>query len=108
MYNPDTELIFPSRIIPTLRDLRGEDWQNIVDRANDQSYTALDHLAFVLLMVKLAHCDTCQVDSYRALNGCTLCAKRTIERFQGSDEDLLVLYTESREEIREYIESVRS
>lgn len=108
MYNPDTELIFPSRIIPTLRDLRGEDWQNIVDRADDQSCKTLDHLAFVLLMVRLAHCDTCQVDSYRALHGCTLCAKRTIERFQGSDEDLIVLYIEAREEVRIYAESVRS
>lgn len=102
MYNPDTELIFPTRIIPTLRYLRGETWQTLVDRASDQNITTLDHLAFVLLMVKLAHCDTCQVDSYRALHGCTLCAQRTIERFPGSDEELIALYSEAWEEIQHY------
>ena len=105
MYNSDTELIFPTRIIPTLRDLRGKRWQILVDCVSNQSHAALDNLAFILLMVKLAHCDTCQVDSYRALHGCTICAQRTIERFQGSDEDLLALYTEAREGIREYTES---
>ncbi|MCK4976889.1 MAG: hypothetical protein KAS36_08155 [Anaerolineales bacterium] len=108
MYNNDTELIFPSRLIPILRDLRGELWQSLVDCALEDSFTALDHLAFVLLMVKLAHCDTCQADSYRALHGCTNCAQRTVQRFQGSDEDLMALYAEAREEMRQYIGSDRS
>jgi hypothetical protein len=108
MYNNDTELIFPSRIIPALRDLRGEPWQSLVDRALDQSISALDHLAFVLLMVKLANCGTCKVDSYRALHGCTHCAQRTVQRFQGSDEDMVVLFFEAREEMRQYIGSDRS
>lgn len=107
MYNSDTELIFPTRIIPTLRNLRGDTWQSIVDRASDLSCTTVDHMAFVLLMVRLAHCDTCQVDSYRALHGCTLCAQRTIERFPGSDEDLSVLYEKAWEEIQQYTETAR-
>lgn len=105
MYNSDTELIFPTRIIPTLRNLRSETWQTLVDRTSNKSNTTIDHLAFVLLMVKLAHCDTCQVDSYRALHGCTLCAQRTVERFPGSDDDLIALYSEAWEEVRQYIES---
>ena len=103
MYNKDTDLIFPSRLIPALRDLRGDLWQGLVERALDQNIKALDRLALILLMVKLAHCDTCQADSYRALHGCTRCAQRTVQRFQGSDQDLLVLFTESREEVQHFV-----
>ena len=103
MYNKDTGLIFPSRVIPALHDLRGDLWQSLVGRALDQDITALDRLALILLMVKLAHCDTCQADSYRALHGCTQCARGTVQRFQGSDQDLLVLFTESREEVQHFV-----
>lgn len=103
MYNSETELIFPSRVIPTLRDLRGKLWQALVDNVLHQGSTALDRLAFVLLMVKLAHCDTCQADSYRALHGCTNCAQRTVQRFQGSDQELMALFGESRREVEQYI-----
>jgi hypothetical protein len=32
MYNEDTELIFPNRVIPALRDLRGATWRKLVDK----------------------------------------------------------------------------
>ena len=103
MYNKDTELIFPSRVIPALRDLRGDLWQSLVENALNQDITALDRLALILLMVKLAHCDTCRADSYRALHGCTLCARRTVQRFQGNDLDLLAMYSESRDEMKHFV-----
>ena len=103
MYNRDTELLFPSRLIPTLRDLRGEFWRELVDRVCRQEPDSPDRLALVLLMVRLGSCLTCQADSMRALNGCTECARLTIRRFRGSDQDLVALFGESYQSIMQYL-----
>jgi hypothetical protein len=31
MYNPDTDLLFPTRILPALGDMRGATWQELVN-----------------------------------------------------------------------------
>jgi hypothetical protein len=33
MYNPDTDFIFPSRVIPALRGLIGAEWSEMCDAA---------------------------------------------------------------------------
>jgi hypothetical protein len=63
MYNIDTELLFPSRVIKELRDHRGKVWQELVDDVDGQEETSLDRLAFVLMMARLNGCTTCNVDS---------------------------------------------
>jgi hypothetical protein len=103
MYNSDTELLFPSRVIPNLRTLRGEDWSNLVDRVGNLSAEDGDHLAFILMMVRLGGCVSCNADSFRAMRGCTQCARQTIRRFRGADQDLFDQYEEARTEITEYI-----
>lgn len=104
MYNPDTELLFPSRVIPILGDQRGKTWQNLVARVSTQEPDALDHLAFVLMMVRLGGCSTCHSDSYRAMRGCTQCALQTVRRYRGKDSELVKLFKEYRAEIEAYIQ----
>ena len=103
MYNEDTDVLFPPRIIPQLRTLRGDQWQELVSRISLLEGTALERLAFVLLMVRLGGCASCQANSFRAMRGCTQCAMQTIRRFRGSDEDLLTHFNELKEEVSRYL-----
>ena len=103
MYNSDTDLLFPPRLIPSLRSLRGPDWQALVDRVMPLDQDDVERMSFVLMMIRLSSCTSCHADSFRALRGCTLCANQSVRRFHGSDDDLLQLYREAREEIEGYL-----
>jgi hypothetical protein len=103
MYNSDTELIFPIRIIPTLGSLRGDEWRNLVKEVSSPKASLIDQLAFVLMMVKLDGCVTCNADSFRAMRGCTQCAWQTVRRFRGSDEDLLSQFEAAHREVENYL-----
>jgi len=104
MFNSDTDLLFPPRVIPTLRDLRGKAWRELVDRVVYLEPVHIERLAFVLLMIKLGGCTTCQADSFRALRGCTQCAYQTIRRYRGSDDELLHSFDEAKKQILKYLE----
>lgn len=101
MYNEDTELIFPNRVISDLRDLRGAAWRKLVDKVSAQEVDSPDQVAFVLMMARVDGCMTCNSDSFRAMKGCTQCAQDTIRRFRGDDKELLALYKEAREDVEE-------
>jgi hypothetical protein len=101
--NPDTEVLFPSRVIPTLHDLRDEIWQTLVEHVEEHAPDSQEKLSFVLMMVKLGGCLSCDADAYRAHLGCTECARQTIRRFRGEDSELIDLYTQARLDIERYI-----
>ena len=105
MYNNDTELLFPSRVIEHLADLRGEEWELLVKRVQDLPEDDVDHLAFVLMMTKLDGCNTCNSDSFRAMRGCTQCAILSIRRYRGSDKELLKQFEKARKEITRTLEA---
>ncbi|MFQ5943338.1 MAG: hypothetical protein ACE5JF_07280 [Anaerolineales bacterium] len=99
MYQSDTEILFPMRVAPHLRDLRGKMWKATVDRACSSEDASLEQLALTMVMIRLAGCLTCHPDSYRAIRGCTKCAKATIRRYRGKDEDLEQLIDGAKAEI---------
>lgn len=101
MYNDDTELLFPSRVIPELKDVRNKPWREMVFRAHASQTDQIDHLAFILMMVKVNGCNTCNSDSFRAMRGCTQCAIQNIRRHRGPDSELVKLYNKSRRELKE-------
>ena len=103
MYNSDTELLFPMRIIPSLSSMRNQEWQNLIADLCTNPVEKTDHLAFVLMMVKLGGCLGCNADSYRAMRGCTQCAKQTVRRFRGSDKELIEQFNQSRRETEAYL-----
>jgi hypothetical protein len=105
LYQNDAEVLFPARVIPTLRDLRGQDWQAFVDRVSVQPESDPDVLAFGLMMIRLNSCMTCTSDSFRALRGCTNCAQHMVSKFKGSDIDLIERWQAARSEIVDYLKS---
>lgn len=99
MYREGTDYLFPMRVAPDLRDLRGEVWRELVDRAWLAADGSIDRLAFTLLLVRLTSCMTCHPDSYRALRGCTTCAVQIVRRYRGEDHELVAMFEEARMEI---------
>lgn len=103
MYNRDTEILFPPRVIPSLSNLRGTLWHDLVDSLEESDSLDPKRCAFVLFMARLCGCNSCSADSYRAMRGCTDCSIQTVRRFNGNDSDLLDLFEEARKEIEEYL-----
>lgn len=103
MYHGDTEILFPMRVAPALRDLRGETWARLVRRAAQAPDASADALAFSLMLIRLSGCLTCHTDSYRAMRGCTACATLTVRRFRGDDSELVALFEKARSEVVGYI-----
>lgn len=99
MLEAKAELLFPAYLIPTLRDMRGERWRQLVDRVTELPDTHPDSLAFVLLMIRLGDCMKCHSNYYKFLRGCALCSLQTIRTYKGTDAELLRLYRQAQEEI---------
>ena len=100
MYNSDTELLFPSRIIPVLRSLRGEKWQNLIDLVCQKNPESFETTAFVLMMARMNGCVSCNIDSYRAMRGCTQCARLSVRRFRGEDQELVHQFDQTCQEVK--------
>lgn len=96
-------MIFPPRLIPSLRDLRDEDWAQLVDRIAGLEPTHLDRLAFELLIVRWTGCFNCQADSFRAMQGCAQCASQAVRRYHGSYTELQSLFTGTAHDVEEHL-----
>lgn len=98
-YHSDTEILFPMRVAPKLRELRGAWWRDLVDRAAAAADGSPEQLAFSLLLVRLNGCLSCHTDSHRAQRGCTSCANQAVRCYRGTDADLAELYEQARQEV---------
>jgi hypothetical protein len=103
-FSSRTELLFPTHLIPGLRDLRGEKWQELVDEIVPLPETHPDKLAFCLMMIRLNACLNCVSGSYRFMRGCELCSQQTISRYQGTDEELIDLHQKAKEDLANHVE----
>ena len=82
--------------------LRGERWDQLladVMRADDP----VKQKAFVLLIVRMGGCLTCNADSYRAMRGCTQCAQRTVKRIRDDDEVLIKQFQSNYNEVEAFL-----
>ena len=102
--NPRTELLFPPHLIPDLKDLRGQEWRELVEYIAHLPETHPDTVAFCLMMIRLNACMGCVSGSYRFMRGCELCSQQTISRFQGTDEELIALFHQAKEDLARYEE----
>ncbi|MEJ5200062.1 MAG: hypothetical protein WHX53_14170 [Anaerolineae bacterium] len=100
---PKAELLFPPRLITSLRDLRGREWADLVTRVAKLPETDPDSLAFTLMMIRLAGCVKCHEGSFKYMRGCQLCATQTVMQFKGSDADLVALYQKARRDVDAYL-----
>ena len=108
MYHEDTEILFPMRVAPLLRDLRGDEWRALVDQACATPEGSLERLAFCLLLIRMSNCLTCHPHSYRALRGCTTCATQTVRRFRGLDQELKQEFERALGEVQSYLDPQRA
>jgi hypothetical protein len=103
MYNPDTELLFPPRVIPSLRNLRGEGWKTFIEGLLDAGETSPERLGFVLMMARECGCVSCSAENYRAIQGCSSCARQTVEHLRGKDEELIRKHAAVMHEVEKYL-----
>ena len=103
---PKADLLFPPRLIASLRNLRGPEWAGLVDRVAKLPETDPDSLAFTLMMVRLDGCVKCHEGSFKYMRGCQVCAVQSAMQFKGTDGDLLVLYQKARRDIDAYLAGV--
>ena len=104
MYQSDTEMLFPTRVIPSLKQLRGPAWQALVETVATAKDGEEATLAFGLMMIRLNGCLTCHSDSYRAMRGCTVCAQQSVTRSKDADEGLVKLFQKASREVRLYLQ----
>jgi hypothetical protein len=102
LYHEDAELLFPLRAVPALADLRGAVWKRLVEKVAKLEEDDPDALAFGLMMIRIDGCLSCQSDSFRALHGCTACARQAVLRFRGNDTDILKLHEKARKDVLAY------
>lgn len=102
-YPGDTEILFPIRVAPSLRGLRGPTWRKLVDQACRAPADSIQELGFVLLMIRVNGCLTCHTDCYRAMRGCEACAMMAVRRFRGDDQELMEAFARAQEEVADYL-----
>lgn len=101
----NNEILFPHHVIPSLRKLRGAEWQALIDRIVKLPETHEETLAFMMMMIKLDGCMACETDSYRAMRGCAACAIQTLRRYKGDDAELISEFNAALEEVRKFADT---
>lgn len=97
------DLLFTPRLIPQLRNLRNDEWTQLIDYLSSLPETHPDSLAFSVMMIELGGCLPCEMDSYRAQRGCVACSRHTIASFKESDKQLIEHYENAKKVVAEYL-----
>jgi hypothetical protein len=103
-----TEIMFPSRAIPLLRDACGPEWRRLVDKVAALDETHPESLAFALMMIRLDGCLECETDSFRAMRGCSACALQTVRRFRGKERELMKRYQAALKDVQLYLAGAKA
>lgn len=98
------EILFPHSSVAALTHLRDDKWRELARRVATLPEDDPDSLAFTLMMIRQCNCLDCNPDRFKALMGCSACAKRTIGGFKGDDTALLRAFKRARKEVADYLE----
>ena len=98
----ENDILFPYASIPSLRKIRGEAWAKLVDHITTLPENHEETLAFMLMMVRLNGCLSCETDSYRAMRGCLACSQQTLRRFKGTDDNLYELFQVALRDVQKF------
>ena len=99
----NTEIMFPPKVIPSLREACGGEWRGLVEQVTRLDETEPQSLAFSLTMIRLNGCMECETDSYRAMRGCAACALQTVRRYRSNERELLRLYGTALKDVEAYL-----
>lgn len=93
------EILFPHKSVASLATIRDGKWRELARRVARLPEDHPDSLAFSLMMIRQCSCLDCNPDRYKALMGCSACAKRTVGGYKGADEALVRSFQKARGEI---------
>jgi hypothetical protein len=97
------EILFPHKSVASLVSVRDGKWRELTRRVANLPEDHPDSLAFSLMMIRQCSCLDCNPDRYKALMGCSACAKRTVGSFKGADDALLRAFSKARSEVNNYL-----
>jgi hypothetical protein len=97
------EILFPHKSVASLGTVRNGKWRELVKRVANLPEEHPDSLAFSLMMIKQCACLDCNPDRYKALMGCSACAKRTIGSYKGPDDGLIRAFQKARSEVASFL-----
>ena len=98
----NNDILFPHSAIQALKDLRGDEWAKLVEHIMTLPENHEETLAFMLTMIRLNGCMSCETDSYRAMRGCAACAIQTLRRFKDEDDQLFAMYEQALKDVRAF------
>ncbi len=98
------EILFPHKSVSALTSLRDVKWRELAKHVATLPEDHPESLAFCLMMIRQCSCLDCNPDRYKALMGCSACAKRTVAGYKGADENLLRAFKQARAEILRYLD----
>ncbi len=94
------EFLFAHWAVPSLKDLRGARWRELVKRIASLPETHPDALAFALMMVRLNGCVTCDAKRFRERGGCANCSRFVLDTLsKESEANLLTRFRAAQKEI---------
>ena len=97
------EILFPHKSVSSLVTIRNGKWRDLVRRVASLPEDHPDSLAFSLMMIRQCSCLDCNPDRYKALMGCSACAKRTLSAYKGADDALVRAFQKARAEVDNYL-----
>ncbi len=97
------EILFPHKSTISLSSVRESKWRELARRVASLPEDHPDSLAFSLTIIRQCCCLDCNPDRYKALMGCSACARRTIAGFKGGDDALLRAFHKARAEVDDYL-----
>jgi len=100
------EILFPHSRVSGLKNLHDEEWKSLVERVAALPETHPDALAFSYMMIKLCNCLNCDLGSYKASLGCSVCSQRTISAVRDSNKVLMKEFKKSKKEVLAYLNSI--
>ena len=100
------EILFPHSRVSGLKNLGDEAWKSLVERIAALPETHPDALAFSYMMIKLCNCLNCDLGSYKASLGCSVCSQRTISAMHASEKDLMKEFKKAKKEVLAYLDSI--
>ena len=100
------EILFPHSRVSGLKNLHDEDWKSVVERIAALPETHPDALAFSYMMIKLCNCLNCDLGSYKASLGCSVCSQRTVSAVRDSNQVLMKEFKKAKKEVLAYLNSI--
>lgn len=95
--------LFPMGVLPYLGRDRGRRWARLVEHIAKLPETHPEHMAYTLLVRRLAHHVRCTGGGLCVIPTCMTCMREILEHYKGSERDLMELYRHALVEVEDVL-----